>query len=181
MTIKSNSGSIPLSDFYNDPSSTSTLSNSFGPCSYAQEGELPKGISNLRGDPSTNYQSYSVSNCLFKLCKHVISMCTEWGIQWWWSSFAYNYFQFLQILEYGRSLLEDPSESFTLDIWYNSGADCFKGDSFESTISTNEELLQRARDDITSIYDVDPNEVTPEYLLIYQFNDARVKTSTAEV
>ncbi len=64
--------------------------------------------------------------------------------------------------------------------WLNT-ASCFTGDSFGTTITTNEQLLQRARDDITSIYNVDPIEVTPEYLLIYQYNDARVKASTAEV
>ena len=75
MTIKSNSGSIPLSDFYNDPSSMSISSNIFGACSYAQEGELPKGISNLRGDPSTNYQSYSVSIIAYSNCVSMWSLC----------------------------------------------------------------------------------------------------------
>ncbi len=65
-------------------------------------------------------------------------------------------------------------------IWFNQGG-CFTGDSFDTTITTNEQLLQRARDDITSIFDADPNEVTPEYLIISQFNDARANEDTAEV
>ncbi len=72
MTIKSNSGSIPLKDFYNDPSSTDTFSNSFSiGCDNSDSGQLHKDISNLRGDPSSIYDSYIVSNCLFKSCKHV--------------------------------------------------------------------------------------------------------------
>ncbi len=83
----------------------------------------------------------------------------------------HNYFQFLQIREDGLFYLEPMS--FNMYTWQNN-AGCFTGDSFDTTITTNEQLLQRARNDITSIYNVDPIEVTPEYLLISQFNDARV-------
>ena len=58
---------------------------------------------------------------------------------------------------------------------------CFVGDSYEITISTNPLLLQRARNDITSAFNVDPDEVTPTFLFILQFNDARVNDDTAEV
>ena len=64
MTIKSNSGSIPLSDFYIDQSPVSTSNDCFGDdCGYSHGGPLPKSITNIRGDPSRVYQSYIVSNC----------------------------------------------------------------------------------------------------------------------
>ena len=58
---------------------------------------------------------------------------------------------------------------------------CFQGNNYTSTVSTNPLLLQRARNDITSAFNVDPDEVTPTHLIISQFNDARVIGDTAEV
>ena len=69
-----------------------------------------------------------------------------------------------------------------MSAWFtNTG--CFLGDDFETTISTNPQLLQRARNEITSAFNVnDPDDVTPTHLIISQFNDAIVKNSgTAEV
>ncbi len=63
--------------------------------------------------------------------------------------------------------------------WMND--DCFGGDNYELTISNDPNLLQRARNDITSAFNVDPDEVTPTHLIISQFNDARVIGDTAEV
>ena len=71
MTIKSNSGLIPASDFYNDQTPVSTSSDGFDDCDNSHSGDLPKSITNIRGDPSTVYQSYRVSNCQFCLCMHV--------------------------------------------------------------------------------------------------------------
>ncbi len=62
-----------------------------------------------------------------------------------------------------------------------SNEDCFVGDNYEIAISTNPDLLQRARNDITSAFNVDPDEVTPTFLIIFQFNDARVNGDTAQV
>ena len=69
-----------------------------------------------------------------------------------------------------------------MSAWFtNTG--CFLGDDFETTISTNPQLLQRAHNEITSAFNVnDPDDVTPTHLIISQFNDARVKNGgTAEV
>ncbi len=63
MTIKSNSGLIPLGNFYKDPTSTNTLSSGFNGCNNLHNGQLPKNIVNLRGNPSIIYQTYRVSNC----------------------------------------------------------------------------------------------------------------------
>ena len=69
MTIKSNSGLIPASDFYIDQSPMSTSSDGFDvDCGTFHTGDLPKSISNIRGDPSTVYQSYEVSNCHMSIC-----------------------------------------------------------------------------------------------------------------
>ncbi len=65
--------------------------------------------------------------------------------------------------------------------WYNI-VGCFEGDDYETTVSTNQDLLQRARNDITSAFNVaDPDDVTPTHLIIFQFNDARVNSGTAQV
>ena len=82
----------------------------------------------------------------------------------------------LQIDEDGDFAIQDTSE-YSIHIWYSVNYCFAAGGSIETTISTNAQLLQRARDDITSIFDVDPNEVTPDYLLISQFNDARVNAA----
>ena len=80
MTIKSNSGLIPLSDFYIDQSPVSTSSDGFNGCDNYHSGQLPKSITNIRGYPSVIYQSYIVSKCFFQLCVHFkekISMCIK--------------------------------------------------------------------------------------------------------
>ena len=59
--LKSNSGLIPLNDFYNDPLAMRISSSGFNYCQNFHNGPLPKRISNLRGDPSAIYQSYTVS------------------------------------------------------------------------------------------------------------------------
>ena len=80
MTIKSNSGLIPLSDFYIDQSPVSTSSDGFNGCDNYHSGQLPKSITNIRGYPSVIYQSYNVSKC-FSNCvcilKKKISMCIK--------------------------------------------------------------------------------------------------------
>ncbi len=88
----------------------------------------------------------------------------------------------LQVTGSGQLMLinENLSRIFQVYAWFTTNENCLL-QSFKTTISTDAQLLDRAHDDISSGFDVDPDEVTPTHLIIYEFDDARYTDTVPEV